>query len=289
MVRSSSRRLLRNLGFAVLTAGLVLGVLELGLRLAGYPDPGIYAGDPGSVWTLQPNLEARQLNHTQTGARFSVRTNSLGYRGPLPQPGGIAALGCSTTFGWGVEEEQAWPAVLQALTGKPVLNGGVPGHSTWQGRATLAQALEVEPSIVILAWLVRDAERTTQPDHLHRPSPPSQVLRAMRALQRRQPQPDRGLSAPSEPRVPPENYRENLLAMAQQVERAGAIPVLLAFPMQDPPRAHLDVLYSLAGEIPLLEPRVDDPLFFERDPLHLRPEGHEQLAHEVAHALRLLP
>ncbi len=61
--------------------------------------------------------------------------NQWGYRWLLPlAPKGtrprIAALGDSLTYGYGVAADEAWPAVLEALTGYEVLNFGRSGASS---------------------------------------------------------------------------------------------------------------------------------------------------------------
>lgn len=44
-------------------------------------------------------------------------------------PDSIIAVGCSCTYGTGVEAHEAWPAQLESLIGLPVYNFGVPGGS----------------------------------------------------------------------------------------------------------------------------------------------------------------
>ena len=90
---------------ALLGAGLAVAVLlgvEGGLRLIGQPDPGLYMGDPAWVWTLRPGLDREVPG---PAGPFRVQTNALGLRGDAPPSSGpwVLALGCSTTFGWGVE------------------------------------------------------------------------------------------------------------------------------------------------------------------------------------------
>jgi lysophospholipase L1-like esterase len=279
------RRFLRNLAFSLLVAGLVLGGLEIGLRLAGWPDPGIYAGDPAILWWLRPSLAPRPLPFAEAGSSFSVRTNSLGFRGPEPVPGGVLCLGDSTTFGWGVEEEQAWPARLAALTGAPVVNGGVPGYSTVQGLARVDLALSIRPKVVILAYLVRDAELAPIPDRLRRPSPQIQILKAMRALRSARP----GGDASGVPRVPPEEYRENVERLVAEVKAVKAAPVLLAFPTspaRPAPEGWLQVLRTMNAGILLIEPSLPADDFFEADPMHLDVAGNDALARVVAYELQ---
>lgn len=60
------------------------------------------------------------------------RINSLGVRDDedsLRAPA-VVMLGDSVTMGWGVEQDQAYPAVFERLTGKRVLNAGISSFGT---------------------------------------------------------------------------------------------------------------------------------------------------------------
>ena len=269
-------RILRNALFSLLLAGLVLGGLEGIARLVR--DPGLYAGDPGSVWTLRADLPPRSVPFPERATSFTVRTNAHGYRGGPAPEGAILCLGDSTTFGWGVEEAEAWPARLSALLGRAVVNGGVPGYSTAQGVATLDHALSLHPRAVLLAYLVRDAERAAGPDSARAAStlPDLALLRLFRTA--RDPRP---LAAGVTFRVPPEAYEANLRALRARIEATGAAALLFAFPMATPPDAHLAVLDRLGAPAPDLS----DDVFFPEDPIHLTPQGHDTLTRWVASTL----
>lgn len=283
-------RVLRNLLFSLLSAALVLGGLEVAIRVSGWPDPGLYDGDVASVWTLRADLPARDVLFPERGTTFSVRTNSAGFRGAEPLPGAILCLGDSTTFGWGVDEEQAWPAELAALLGKPTVNGGVPGYSTVQGLATLDRALALRPRVVVLAYLVRDAERAAAADEARplRAAPPFALLRAVRTL-RASAQRGAGPPPPGDVwRVSPTDYVANLRALVTRVRAAGAEAWVLAFPMRTPAADHLAALQTLDG-VPIVAPTVPPDAFFTEDPIHLTPAGNVLVAEAVAAALRAGP
>ncbi len=279
------RRWWLNPLISALLAALLLGLGELVLRAAGWPDPGLYEGDPGSLWTLRPDLDPREVPFPERGASFSVQTSAAGFRGPLPPPGATAVMGDSTSFGWGVTEDEAWPARLAARTGGPVLNAGVPGYSTHQGLLTIDRVLALQPARVIFAFLVRDADPAPAPDHLRplRRPPDLRLIAALRLLRR--PAGPAPAPAGDAQRVPPERYVANLRQLAAAARAAGATPVVLAFPMLAPPEAHLRALDELATELPVLRPALPADSFFPEDPIHLTPAGHARLAEAVAGAL----
>ena len=97
-------------------------------------------GDLG--WRNSPHLTGRVVGPSLRFPMFEygVRINADGFRGrALPDDAGTGAmrvvvLGDSFPWGWGVEEEEAYPQVLEGLLGPgaKVYNLGVPGYSTDQ-------------------------------------------------------------------------------------------------------------------------------------------------------------
>jgi hypothetical protein len=82
-----------------------------------------------------------------------VRINSEGYRGadlPPPREGEILVVGDSQAFGLGVEEDQTFSARLAALTGRPVVNAGVPTYGPDEYDAVIEEMLaRRKPSVVV--------------------------------------------------------------------------------------------------------------------------------------------
>lgn len=133
-------------------------------------------------------------------SRWSVHTNDRGFRTPAfadrkaPGTRRIAVLGDSSTFGWGVEEFQTYPQRLATALAKrwgvdparvEVLNLGVPGYSTFQGRVLLERfALSLEPDAVVWSYLSNDGAVTGVSDRAtyeQRLGPTGALLAALHA------------------------------------------------------------------------------------------------------------
>lgn len=252
---------------------------ELGFLLAGLPSTGIYEGDRYTDWRLKGNLDEEVL-HESEDRLFRIRTSESGFRGGAEEGSvDVVALGCSTTFGWGVEEREAWPEVLEDQTGLSVLNGGVPGHSTHQGRSVAMELLDLNPRLLVLGWLVRDAQRSSQADKMARAPRGLRNTRVVRWLSRSRTA-QRGQTAGGERRVSPEDFGANLQAVIDAAKERGIPVLLLQFPMQQVEPDYQRALQNLG--VPVVAPKLAEDAFFPTDPIHLTAGGHRQLAEALA-------
>lgn len=88
--------------------------------------------------------------------RFTVSTNSQGLRGPAikAKKSGprVLCVGDSVTFGWGVTQQQSFPARLAQLLGVEVINAGVPANKPPAMAAWIQQhGARLEPDLVLFS------------------------------------------------------------------------------------------------------------------------------------------
>jgi len=182
-------RLRTNLAVAVCSTLVCLALIEIGLRvIAGRQAPVTLAElearrdyfkgreinlghmltaspNPRLVYELIPSLDVLWAGH-------EVKTNSDGCRDDefvRPKPAGtirIAVLGDSTSFGWKVDEQDAYPDVLEQVFNQfskgpkfDVMNFALPGYNTAMERESLvAKGLPLEPDLVVLQFEGNDVD-----------------------------------------------------------------------------------------------------------------------------------
>ncbi|MDP7111864.1 MAG: GDSL-type esterase/lipase family protein [Myxococcota bacterium] len=288
--RQIARVISRTLALTLLALLVALETVpRISPRAARWFEPDDRLGDvlrllerhPERWWRLRAGLAT-------TFAGASVRTGELHLRG-APSAGPPAAdrlrvlcLGESLTFGWGVEEDQAYPSVLQDLLGEvpldgrraEVINGGTPGYSSHQGLAFLREVgLELEPDLVTIPYAVNDLDRLRffrndgRPDSALTPgsalgarvlnaaatSPTVLLTRRLlagalkgAAVARLE---ARALAAGDQARVPPDDYEANLRELVGICRERGIAVVLVVVPLHLPLRAVDDPPLELAGPL----------------------------------------
>ena len=164
----------------------------------------------------------------------------------------MLAFGDSLTAGTGATRERAYPEQLSALIGRKVINAGVDGETTAEGRERLPRLLEeVRPALVLLCLGGND------------------MLRRM----------DRAA------------MRENLTAMIRDIRDHGAEVVLLAVPEPRLLRLQPEPAYETLAQdfgIPLEGEAMTQVLGDRRlksDEIHPNAEGYRRIAEAVAQLL----
>jgi lysophospholipase L1-like esterase len=166
---------------------------------------------------------------------------------PLAPDATVLAFGDSLTHGTGAPPGRGYPEVLADLTGRTVINAGVPGEVTAEGRARLPGLLaRHRPDLVVLIHGGNDALR----------------------------------------RMPSANARDNLAAMVSEAQAAGAAVVLLGVPgpslTLSAPSWYADVAEAagVPADLDTLPALMRDPSV-KSDAVHFDAEGYRRLAEGV--------
>jgi lysophospholipase L1-like esterase len=310
---------LRKLLFAGIALGIFFGGTEVLLRVAGWPsvdDSGVFEHND-VYWIQDPNLKEEPVSHRETEGTFHVSTDGQGVRWPLhsqkkPQDVfRILLLGCSTTFGWGVEDAETYPARLEALAREAgyekleVINGGQPGYTSFQGVWFWEEvARHYEPDLVVIGYVVQDARRAAYSDLSQAVLTENasflkynvlyqwRLYLALKNLQgdlvvRTKERSETGEAGVF--RVSERSFLENLRTLRASVEATGANVVHFGFPLEregyTAQHRRLLRLESEATGVPFYDPSPDieqasraEQLYFEKDRGHPNAAGCDRIA-----------
>lgn len=315
------RRLRQQLLFSLVPLVVVFASAEAGLRAAGWPPRPTHFDHNEPYWVLAPGLRDEPTPHPEVGGSFRVSTDARGLRAPLHDGDKatgavrVATMGCSTTFGWGVADDESYPARLEARARAAgheveVINAGQPGHTSFQGRwlwETVVAA--TRPDVVLLGYVVQDARKAAYTDrsqallmqdqrflkdHLLWRSRVYLGLRALLgAVQVRAKERPQGVDDHSGVhRVPLDEYTDNLRAIALDARARGATPVLFGYPLERAgyTEAHRAALARLgeALDAPVLDLQAEmtaasaeQELYFPADRGHANAAGNDWIAARV--------
>ena len=309
--------------FALIPLVVVFGAAEGVLIAMDYPPKSAVVGPHGDndYWIVEPNLKDSSFLHKELGTYFYVSTNDRSMRyhdTPVGRQDGvlrIMALGDSTTFGWGVNDADTYPQVLEGLLkGKApgmdiqVINGGVMGYSTFQGLHHMRKrVMAYEPDIYLFGYIVQDARRSPISDRDQAISHRASELWEANPLynwrtylwMRNTYQKYRSARREDEAkdgetwRVPPTEYADNLKELAHLAQEADGMPVLFGFPLEvvGYTKAHREVMAEVAKaeglkhfdpSQALFEASRKETLYFPKDRGHPNAAGCRVIARELA-------
>ncbi len=128
---------------------------------ASQPAPGAkqFAYDPTLGWAPVAGSSGKMLGKFLTFADDGTRAHNR--EAPAATGPSILALGDSMTEGYAAGDNETWPADLERLTGRLVLNAGVRGYGLDQ-MVLRAERLvpELRPATLVLAFIADDISRT---------------------------------------------------------------------------------------------------------------------------------
>ena len=155
----------KNVVVVALAIVLTLGALEVAVRAlvtVRNVGPAFTVYDPIYGKRLKANLHATRI---APEFRFTISTNSLGMRDPEPTKpvtAGIVFIGDSFTMGYGVGDNEAFPALIRARLASrgvtiPVLNTGMGnnGNGRWV-KFFEHDAAKFRPRIVVFQVMAND-------------------------------------------------------------------------------------------------------------------------------------
>jgi len=211
----------------------------------------VHVADPYAWGKMAPNLVRYRVvgRCWNRDVDFTISTEEHGLRNPPLAPEGartrILAIGDSTTFGLGVNNEDTWPAQLEKILNEAaggerfeVLNAGMSGYSAFQGLRYLDKhGLYFRPALVtacfghndFATWNSKtDVERAVEHaaivEEVAEKSRSDLFVLARRALEQAEHAVE-GLTGEKRPRLTPEEFHDTLIEIKKVCDAQG-IPLL---------------------------------------------------------------
>jgi len=150
-------------GSSLFALALMEGVLRLSSGWLPVELQQIIRADPSDYGVVHPYIGHLQKPNNAliiSGRDFSAvhHTDGYGFRNswPWPKTAGIVVVGDSVTFGQGVEDDQAWPAILaQSFPRSHVINLGLIGAGPQQYlRVYETFGLKLHPKVVVVGFFM---------------------------------------------------------------------------------------------------------------------------------------
>lgn len=313
---------MKRILFSFIPVIAIFLMLEIFLRLMDWPKITAAFEHNAPFWSTDPDLTNKKFSHKEEKTHFYVSTNEDGLRNTSDEitllesnKKRIMTLGCSTTFGWGVSDQETYPSVLQKLiqpknSDYEVVNGGQPGFTSFQGLWFWNKILkDYTPDVVVIGYIVQDSRKAAYSDksqailqgdnrylknHVLYRSKSYLALRSLlggvqiRAKERKQGDDSTGVY-----RVSIEEYAENIKNLIKDVRKTGATPILFGYPLErtgytKQHRTELKNIFNNVEGILHYDPQDQmeeisrqKQMYFTRDRGHANADGNAKIAEWV--------
>jgi lysophospholipase L1-like esterase len=267
--------------------------------------------DPETFWSPQPGFAGEFMQRR-------VEINSLGLRAPeltVPKPAGrkrVLCFGDSITFGYGLSNEETYPARLGELLadrGIEIVNAGVTGFTSRQVLAYMRRQLpqtQSDMATICIGWNDLTLRQVDDQTYARRLSASLALegsldrlylFRGLKSLYLKVSMRGQAKQPRSVPRVSLEQYRENLTRAVSECRTQHIVPLFIALPCRTRPgsaplnAAYAQELERLGGElgVPVLDvgdlgmhTTLADNSGDFIDALHFSVEGSRRMARQIA-------